>query len=150
MYSIISVANEILRISKTKEMTLTPMHLMKLSYIAFGWYLAIHGEKLFFQRIEAWRYGPVMPDLYHATKKWGKSKIPLNMIDDDVVIKNDEDTINFITKVVDLYKDYDGIGLSALTHQSGTPWDLTYEAGINNKEIPADIIEKHHKSRLVN
>ncbi|MFK7838206.1 MAG: hypothetical protein AB8B60_18500 [Sulfitobacter sp.] len=33
-------------------MALTPMQLMKLVYISYGWYLAMHNAKLFNDRIE--------------------------------------------------------------------------------------------------
>lgn len=148
MHSIIDIASEILRLSKAKNIALTPMHLMKLVYIAFGWRIALTEKRLFPQRIEAWRYGPVMPDLYHATKKWGKKEIPLELISDEAVISDDPDTLEFLENIVEIYKDYNGIGLSNLTHESGTPWDLTYEPNVFNKEIPQLIIQEHYKSRL--
>jgi uncharacterized phage-associated protein len=63
-----TVADEILKIAKRKGLHITPMQLLKLVYIAHGWSLAILGRDLFPDRIEAWKYGPVIPDLYRATR----------------------------------------------------------------------------------
>lgn len=79
MYDVLTVADAILKIAKSKGVSLTPMQLMKLVYIAHGWSLGLRGIDLFRNRIEAWQYGPVMPDLYHATKQFGRNPIPLHM-----------------------------------------------------------------------
>ena len=71
-----TVADDILKLAKRRGMVLTPMQLMKLVYIAYGWYLAMHNARLFDDRIEAWKYGPVIPNLYHATKHFGGNIIP--------------------------------------------------------------------------
>ena len=39
--------------------------LMKLVYIAHGWTLALIDRPLVSDQIEAWRYGPVIPGIYH-------------------------------------------------------------------------------------
>lgn len=49
---------------------MTPMKLIKLVYISYAWSLAIYQNKLFNERIEAWRYGPVIPSIYHEFKRW--------------------------------------------------------------------------------
>ncbi|MBC6408170.1 MAG: DUF4065 domain-containing protein [Rhodobacteraceae bacterium] len=40
--------------------------ILKLAYIAHGWHLEIRKAPLFHNPIEAWQYGPVIPDLYEA------------------------------------------------------------------------------------
>lgn len=63
MYDVLTVADTILKIAKSKGKALTPMQLVKLTYIAHGWSLALHEKGLFKNKIEAWQYGPVIPDL---------------------------------------------------------------------------------------
>lgn len=36
------------------------MQVNKLSYLSYGFVLAIKNEKLFNDKVEAWRYGPVI------------------------------------------------------------------------------------------
>lgn len=64
MTSVIVVAAIIIDECDRMNMPLTPQKLMKLCYIAHGCHLAIGGEPLFDDRIEAWRYGPIIPALY--------------------------------------------------------------------------------------
>jgi uncharacterized phage-associated protein len=83
MYRAVIIVDEILKISKKQGFALTPMQLLKLVYIAHGWALMILERDLFADRIEAWKYGPVIPVLYHATKHFGRNPIPLELIDDN-------------------------------------------------------------------
>lgn len=50
---------------------LSVMELIKLTYISHGWHLEMYGGPLFHNRIEAWRHGPVIPDVYHAFQSQG-------------------------------------------------------------------------------
>src|SRR5215510_7158653 len=54
---------------------LTPMKLQKLVYFAHGWSLALTGVPLIKDAVEAWRYGPVIPALYHEFKHNGARPI---------------------------------------------------------------------------
>lgn len=146
MYTAITVADEILRIAKAAGRALTPLQLMKLVYISHGWHLAIRGRDLFGNRIEAWKYGPVIPDLYRATKQFGRNPIPLELIDD--ASSMDPATRAFLLDVHSKYGHLDGIALSSLTHQSGTPWDQVYEEGVLNREISDDIIRNYYLALL--
>lgn len=148
MYSVLVIADEILRIAKRAGKALTPLQLMKLVYIAHGWSLGMNRGDLFGERIEAWKYGPVIPDLYHATKKFGRNEIPLHLIGEgDSTV--DSETSEFLSSVVNGYGDLSGIQLSQLTHQGGTPWDIVYNSGAYNGEITDDLIRKHY-TRLLN
>ncbi|MGM1061601.1 type II toxin-antitoxin system antitoxin SocA domain-containing protein [Saccharothrix sp. Mg75] len=51
----------------------SPMKLQKLLYYAQAWHLAEHDEPLFDARIEAWRRGPVVPEVYHRHQ--GRSEV---------------------------------------------------------------------------
>ena len=42
------------------------MKVQELVYLASGEHLAIKGEPLIDEQVEAWRYGPVIPSLHHA------------------------------------------------------------------------------------
>lgn len=148
VYDAITIADEILKIAKSRGKTMSPMKLMKLTYIAHGWSLAVLKRDLFSNRIEAWQYGPVIPDLYHATKKYGRSEIPLSMIEAPDKSSVDPKTRAFLEKVYDLYGGYSAIGLSDMTHQSGTPWALRYEPGTKRIEIPDDLIKEHYEGLL--
>ena len=147
MYDVLSVADALLRIAKSKGQSLTPMQLVKLTYIAHGWSLAIRGKDLFKNRIEAWKYGPVIPDLYHATKQFGRSPMPLDLIEGDTEFPVHPDDRRFLEEIFDAYGHLDGIKLSYLTHQAGTPWTEAYVPGLNADITDARITE-HYKELL--
>lgn len=73
MRSALTAANRILQHAGEQGMSLTPLQLMKLTYMSHGWALGILGRPLFNDRVEAWKYGPVIPTLYHKTKEYGSS-----------------------------------------------------------------------------
>ncbi|VVT25175.1 type II toxin-antitoxin system antitoxin SocA domain-containing protein [Hoeflea sp. EC-HK425] len=148
MYSVLQVADAILKIAKNDSKRLTPLQLMKLVYIAHGFYLAMrHGSDLFQEEIEAWKYGPVIPELYQATKKFGREPIPLDMIGDEPSGISDAD-MDFLRDVYTKYGHLSGIALSSLTHKPGTPWQQVYD-GFFGTEIPDKIIREHYE-KIVN
>ena len=148
MFGVLSVADEMLKIAKKKEASLTPMQLVKLVYIAHGWSLAIMNRGLFSAPIEAWKYGPVIPSLYQATKQFGRNSIPLALIDEDSPSALPDDIRFFLQDVFDKYGGLTGIQLSNLTHRYGTPWQEIYRPNVPNIEIPDELIRQHYSEKL--
>ncbi len=144
----LTIADEILKIAKRKGMDLTPMQLVKLTYIAHGWALAILDRDLFADRIEAWKYGPVIPSVYHATKHWGRSSIPHVFIKENDPSPLGEDVNIFLEDVVSKYGRLSGYALSNLTHREGTPWHQVYQDGVMNLHIDDARIGSHYKKLL--
>lgn len=145
MYDVLDVADAILKIAKKKGKELTPMQIVKISYIAHGWSLALRDKDLFKNRIEAWKYGPVIPDLYQATKSYGRLPIPAAAIGDVSDMPVSEEDADFLEKVFDKYGHLDGISLSYITHKAGTPWTTVYQPGVMNIEIPDELIVRHYR-----
>jgi uncharacterized phage-associated protein len=72
----VAVANEFLTIARSKGTPLTPMKLQKLVYFAHGWFLALNpGQPLISERVEAWKYGPVIRALYSQFRDYGDASI---------------------------------------------------------------------------
>ena len=114
-----TVALDILKLAKSKGKGLTPLQLMKMVYIAYGFHLASTGRRrLFEDDIEAWKYGPVVPNLYHETKSFGRTEISYEHGDDFPFYHPDEKTL--LSRIVDVYGAYPGTALSNLTHREGT------------------------------
>lgn len=148
MYSVLTIADEILKHAKRLERALTPMQLNKIAYISQGLSLAMLQRPMFSDRIEAWKYGPVIPTLYQATKKYGRAEIPANLIDKDSPDALDNDTQALLKEVVEKYSHLTGVQLSSLTHRPGTPWYQVYEPDVMGKEIPTHIIREHYLKEL--
>lgn len=69
------VAKEMLKLATGENKTLTPMQLIKLVYLAHCWMLALYSRPLIEEPIEAWKYGPVIPVLYHDIKHYGSNPV---------------------------------------------------------------------------
>lgn len=105
---------------------ITNLKLQKLLYYAQGSYLAMFDEPLFEESIEAWRHGPVVPQVYHKYKHFGSNGI--NEPDEDYNTNFDMKTESLLREVYDTFGIYSAWKLRDMTHQE-TPWK---ETKINN------------------
>jgi uncharacterized phage-associated protein len=147
-YDARSVANEVLRIAQGAGRTLTNMQLQKLVYIAHGYALAILHLPLIKQNVEAWRYGPVVADLYHALREYGAGKVtkPINILPNEEL---SETSLALLSEVVRAYGRFTGPQLSTMTHREGTPWKEVYDPnGWGNSIISDHLIEQHYLKLL--
>ena len=157
-----AVANYFLDKAKNTRRPLTPMKLQKLVYIAHGWHLALFDGALIRERVQAWRWGPVIEDLYNEFKELAKKPITRKAHDysfDDFVIKRripeiqfidgDSDrTKAFLDRVWEVYSAFTATQLSRMTHKEGTPWR---EAASKLKAyIPQDLIRDYYRKRVAN
>ena len=69
------VADHILILAKNREIRLDPLQLNKLLYITQCFSLGISGKPAFGDKIEAWKYGPVIKSIYKKFECHGNSKI---------------------------------------------------------------------------
>lgn len=101
---------------------LTHMQLQKFLYYAQGYFLGCYGVLLFQEEIQAWPYGPVVPNVYNLYKK-NKGKAI-----DEVYECRDEDftaeELRAMNIVYDKYSCYSGTQLSNMTHKE-MPWKST-------------------------
>lgn len=138
-----TVTNEFIRLAKADERSLTPLQLIKLTYIAHGWMLALYQRPLIIDRVEAWKYGPIIPDLYQLMKRYGADFVTDNLPGGNEVLSDEERDI--IQQVYRVYGHLNGIQLSQLTHQPGTPWHQTWNVGDQNDVISNDLIAEHYR-----
>lgn len=143
MHSSLAVANRFLELARERGDALTPMQLLKLVYLAHGWMLGLHGRPLIADSVEAWRYGPVIPKLYNAVRKFKSDfitgKLPA------VESRFDEAEADIIRQTYEIYGRKTGPALSRLTHRPGGPWETVYEHGSFGTTIPNDLIEDHYR-----
>lgn len=162
--SALSVANYFVDKSLSGPKNLKPLKLMKLVYIAHGYMLALLGCSALnprFDRVEAWKYGPVIPSVYHSFKIYGNQPVTKKTeVFASEENKNGEIVVEMITPVLDngsykkvcdfvwdKYKGYTDSELVELLHKKGSPWALVYEEGKNN-EIP-DLVTRVYYRKIV-
>lgn len=154
LYNPITIANYFIFKSFDEGISITPIKVLKLVYIANGWYLGYNEKPLITYRSQAWKYGPVIPTVYDVFKGYGRNEIenvfmPTQDLQNDYGrLSSDRYTSSFLDSVWNVYKKYDGLQLSDLTHQKGTPWHITYNESGNRSTIPNELIEEHYKNKI--
>lgn len=143
MKSALTVAQKFLDLASEQGRTLTPMQLIKLVYIAHGWMLGLRDRPLIRENVEAWPYGPVIPELYRSIKQYRDKPVEriLNLPDEDL----GEAEVALTKEVYDRYGRFSGIQLSMMTHTKGTPWDNTWNSDRTSLLISNDLIQSHYK-----
>ncbi|QWF18146.1 Panacea domain-containing protein [Lysobacter capsici] len=141
------VAQYVVERVREKRDTVTPLQLMKLVYLAHGFTLGVLGRPLIRDEFEAWQYGPVSRDLYEATRRYRSA--PVDFVEGARSVDLDPEERSVVDQVIDYYSQFDGIRLSALTHEKDSPWDRAWSAGTGkNKLISNNLIENYY-SQLV-
>jgi uncharacterized phage-associated protein len=145
-YSATDIANAFIELARRDGRTLSNMQLQKLVYIAFGYFAGFMKDKLFRDEIQAWEYGPVIPNLYHRLKQYGVGPVtvipaewPSNRLAGP--------EMQVVEGVWDAYRKYSALELSDLTHKDGTPWSKMREKlqGRQNIPIPFSLIQEHYE-----
>lgn len=136
----------------------TPFHLIKMVYISHGRALAALGAPLIRDRIEAWKYGPVIPMLYHELKVWGNSPVQVlhycGTIPGDAARREFFESVlsggqrHIIDGTVKEYGDWSFNDLRRLCHEPGSPWDKHYN-GEFGTEIPDATIRSYFTKEMV-
>lgn len=125
--------------------------------------MAINNKSLLdnrFDKVEAWKYGPVIPSVYHSFKQYKASPIT----DKAVVMEWDENTdeISFpepmladdkARKIVEMvwkrYRNFTDSEIVSLTHRKGTPWSVCYIPE-QNEAIPDEITAMYYEKLVEN
>ena len=160
----VTIANSILGVVENAGKTVDPMRIQKLVYFTHGWHLGLGHGPLASSRLEAWQWGPVFPDLYHAVKRWGRQPI-LDRIPVFRASRNGRNgwiggltapslppgetfALQLVERVWNVYGHLSGPAMSQLTHMPGTPWRKVRRApGGRGAEIPDDLIEAYYRAR---
>ena len=113
---------------------MTDLRLQKLLYFAQGWHLARFGTPLFSAPIKAWKYGPVVPEVYQQYRENGNRGITEDAPVEPSVFTEDEYTL--LLDVFRAYDLYSTAKLVQLTHDADSPWAHTQQsATISEAEI---------------
>lgn len=142
-----AIANHVLQVARELGLSLTPMQLMKIVYFAHGWSLGLRNRPLFTQPVQAWQYGPVIPDVYWAFSRFGRSPVAepaKNEFGLAYEAELDEVDERIIRAVVAQYGKLHAFVLSDMTHQPGTPWQKSFKPGFR-AVIGSDDIGQYFK-----
>lgn len=141
MYLAKQVAQYIINKCSVEERPVSNLKLQKLLYFAWIEYHKRTGKKLFDDKIYAWQFGPVVPEVYYdycayggmdIDRRYDSSKIGITEADAEVLDASLAEYLNYsVSRLV------------SKTHERGKPWYQVYvEQGGIKQEIPFSLIEQ--------
>jgi len=110
-YTASDIANYFLFKGQSDQELISNLKLQKRIDYAQGLHLACSGTKLFKEKIKAWAYGPVAPELYTVYQEFGANGIPSNESFDPESI--DEETREFLDEIYSVFGQFSAIRLLA-------------------------------------
>ena len=131
-YKAVDIAREMVRLSIENKLWITNLQLQKILYFTWiDYFKAKHGRLFEDMPFEAWKYGPVVSEVYY--EYW------LNVARLIFITKAPEedmsDISDFLLKSLVKYRAKGASELVKMTHESGSPWDICYKEG-RKEEIP--------------
>lgn len=144
MYNALSVAHYIIDYCNERGRGISNLKLQKLLYFVQAEFLVSSpgNTPCFKDRIEAWDFGPVVPNVYHQYKLFGSSIIPARTNDALAAYYEDiafEDQL-LIDAIVDDVSKYTASQLVQITHNQA-PWKNAYRRGLNNEITNKAILD---------
>lgn len=148
--SAIDVAAFFVRMDNLKDIEdgITNLKIQKLLYYAQGYHLAYFKKPLFDNTIEAWRYGPVVPEVYHKLSGFNRNPVDIETLEkmennDSIGILPDSKTKDLLVAVFEQLGQYSAWKLMDMTHEE-SPWKTTDQ----NKEITQAKLESFFSERI--
>lgn len=151
IYNVLDVARYIINYSHNHGYVISNLKLQKILYFVQAAFLVNKNNPCFYEEIEAWDFGPVVPDIYHEFKMYGSNDIPYiheyidysngiwestrRDFDDNVIAIEDK---QLLENMVDQCSNYSANDLVRITHNQ-SPWQNAYNRGWN-KIISKDSI----------
>lgn len=129
---------------------LSVLQVIKLVYISHGWCLALNGSPLILDKIEAWKYGPVMPSLHRFFEEQGlKKDTPVHTIPSEEANCIKPIHRELLNKVYAKYKHFSGDDLTELLHHVDTPWFRVWNDGNGKDQRIEDEDTQAYYSRQI-
>lgn len=128
----------------------TQMKLQKMVYFAHGYHLAKYGKPLVNEIFEAWKFGPVVPEIYQSYKLYGSDYI----IDPGLVANSarpltlSDSALDAIAYTWRVTKNLSAAELMNWTHATGSPWAQVYDPTNIATVIRNDSIQTYFRNLI--
>ena len=114
------------------------MKLQKILYFIQAKFLVEKNTPCFSEKIEAWTFGPVIPEVHQQYKIFGNAHIPCVDVQDDFKISEQDKAL--IDNMIDKCSKFTASQLVEITHRQ-TPWKKAYRSYQNNEITQLSIKE---------
>ena len=141
MYTAKQVSRYIINKRSVDRRPIGNLTLQNLLYLVWIEYHKRENTRLFDDRIYAWQFGPVVPEVYYDYCAYGGMDIDRRYDNDEIGIRAGEKAI--LDASLAKYLDCSVSRLVHITHEIGKPWYQVYvEQGGVKQEIPFGLIEQ--------
>ena len=140
MYDVQDVAEYVITYSEDKDYGISNLKLQKILYLIQAYFLIQTKKPCFSEEIEAWDFGPVIPEVYRRYKQFGSTDIQIRCLSIEETQKGfGKEDRKRINAVIDKFADFSAADLTILT-QNQAPW---YEAFDRKEKVIRceDILE---------
>ncbi len=131
MYAALDLAKYIVYKCVNDNEPISNLQLQKILYSIQKYYLQRSGEPFFADDIEAWQFGPVVPNVYYHYCGYGA--MPISNATD--VVSFDINILKNINIIVEEKRKVSPWLLVLETHRPGGAWDRVYQNGIGNHQV---------------
>lgn len=139
-YCASDIANYIITKCENDGIPISNLQLQKILYYIQRDYARTTGNQLFSDRIEAWQFGPVIPDVYYTYAVFGGT--PILSSSDSTCDSISPSIAKIIDPIIEDKRNLNPWTLVEDTHKSGGAWDEIYQDGEGNRqEIPLELIK---------
>lgn len=140
-YSAMDVAEYIVSKCSRERHQISNLQLQKILYYTQRHFLQNKRRALFSDDIEAWRYGPVVSDVYYRFSGFGVMTIYYSQLNTPPIVSGD---LRAIDNIVEEKRTLNPWSMVDDTHKSGKAWDMVYRSGLGNKQIiPKELIASY-------
>lgn len=154
-YKVMDIARFVINYCNNKGYEISNLKLQKLLYFIQAEYLANYSRTPCFEEdIQAWNFGPVIPEVYHEFKMYGSGNIPRvdsysicdfenfefgrKEFDENIICEDDRKRIEL---ALDGLSEYSAATLVNVTHNQ-KPWNDAYN-GEHNQIISKESIRDY-------
>lgn len=142
VYKATDVAKYVIKYFNNNNAEITNLKLQKLLYYIQGEALSQNSLPMFWDSIQAWKHGPVVPSVYYQYNRFLSYPIEIDISDMLDIALRDKKIIN---SVLEKHKDIDPWELVGKTHEE-EPWKNTYSTENQNNVISIKEIKKYFDS----
>ena len=137
MYSAVELSKYIVTKCINDGQPISNLQLQKILYYIQKEYLS-RGKRAFADEIEAWQFGPVVPESYYRFAGFGAMPISLPYEFDDITA-NDKAIVDMVVEEKRKLNPWD---LVEDTHRADGAWSQIYKDGAGNRKvIPIALIK---------
>ena len=117
------------------EHPISNLQLQKILFYVQREFLHSLNRPAFIESIEAWPFGPVVPDVYYYFCGAGAMRIGVCSTPDDTILSMSENERRIIDSIIESKRTLNPWDMVAETHKQGGAWDSVYNGGYGNREI---------------